>query len=415
MVGIAQGALNLGTRSQKSLEAAEEEVDASGFRRRGSVGEGRRRRNRRRNRRRAPVFDTEAAKDKAKNWVGEVLDKFTGALDAVRAEANEAGDAFNALKESVGDAVDSNPTTAVFKELLGLGDDFVCGDTEKVYDNEKFSEDASTQLTKREESFHLENFLGSYKITYGGSDAQLTCPDGSYPEISETVDGKPWEEACEAGVNQCGGAYDTECYGEKTAKSAAINNFLRHVFIPYFNPCCESHDRGYCYPAGSNDGESITSQWTSDDYEYAKGWHPYSAEQTPYIWNDMLGQGGEAPYNPSGGKLAVDDRFQTCMHVMCETSAEFGNDAVEPDWNAVGNDVAAKFSFLPSSFENTLKAVVKEVAQAKWQAKKKVAREWCDLRAQIAAAAVRSGGLKAYTAKQSKMLSCPTEDDGASS
>jgi len=304
----------------------------------------------------------------------------------------------NAEQDSLG------PTATLFKELLGFGEDFTCHDPDSTYDPSIFQiggiTDRKTAWNYQVDGMNLPVF------EYSGFDAQLKCRDGSWPVLNTTVmtdDGQEvkWEEACEMGVNQCGGAYDTACYGEKTEKSKAINDFLRKVFIPKFNPCCESHDRGYCYPAG---GPDVVSDWTDDKYEYAKGWKPYSDAETSYIYENMLGNDQHPPYNPSGGKLAVDDRFQTCMHRMCADDPVYG-DGVTGPVEQIYNSVMGHFSWVP--MPGWIKDFAREKIVRNLQVKKNFARGWCDLRAQIAAAAVRAGGLKAYTAKQAAMLSCP--------
>lgn len=348
-------------------------------------------------------------KEALKSKIAEKVDSVSGAIAGAAAEAVDFVQSIQDTAQQIKSDIQGNPTTVVLKELMGLGSDFTCADPDTMYDASKFQIGGISPRGTFWEFNSPATDLNFEAFEYPGMDAQLKCRDGSWPTFNATVmtdkGEMPWEEACEAGVNQCGGAYDTECYGAQTEKSAAINQFLRQVFIPKFNPCCEAHDRGYCYPAG---GQDIFSNWTSDEYQYAKGWHPYAEESTPYIYPNMLGGGKFPPYNPSGGKLAVDDRFEVCMHKMCAEDLAFGDDVVPPVqavYESVKN--AAGLGWVPEP----LTTWMKEEIVARFAAKKNLARGWCDLRAQIAAAAVRAGGIKAYTAKQSALLTCPPPPD----
>jgi hypothetical protein len=51
--------------------------------------------------------------------------------------------------------------------------------------------------------------------------------------------------------NQCGGQMSAGCLGVADVQTAWINDFLSNTFIPLFNGCCDTHDRGYCEAGAS--------------------------------------------------------------------------------------------------------------------------------------------------------------------
>lgn len=201
----------------------------------------------------------------------------------------------------------------------------------------------------------LDEALRALKDTAKG------CPDKdatfNADKLTCDIDSNGWDSVCrckEEGktltatkpcdVNHCGGAYSTSCLGVKDQKTAWINEFLSNAFIPLFNGCCDTHDEGYCVPGGS--------------------------------------------------KLAIDKKFQTCMHSVCDSKDE----------TKVRTEEKCKDKKQCSG--RGRKRSCSTTRECKTVKKNERANKWCHIRADIAYTAVERGGLKSFNAKMDSMMEC---------
>lgn len=103
----------------------------------------------------------------------------------------------------------------------------------------KHLKEKATGCPDKETTFNPDKLICD--MDENGWDSKCRCKDAS----------KTLTAVKECEVNHCGGAYSTSCLGVQDQKTAWINEFLSGAFIPIFNDCCDTHDRGYCIPGTS--------------------------------------------------------------------------------------------------------------------------------------------------------------------